>query len=159
MGSEKLHLFGDFVLDTARGTLLRAGQPVHLRPQSYKTLKYLAENRGRLISKDQLIEEVWEGRAVTDDSLVQCLRDVRHALDDVAGRYLRNERGRGYIFDLEEGAALANSPVWTEQVDLVRVVVEEQEQTGESEQSHCRQRELHSHPVPTHHRKLDSSLT
>jgi len=55
-------------------------------------------------------------------------------LDDVAGRYLRNERGRGYIFDLEEGAALANSPVWTEQVDLVRVVVEEQEQTGESEQ-------------------------
>ena len=61
-------------------------------------------------------------------------RCVRHALDDVAGRYLRNERGRGYIFDLEEGAALANSPVWTEQVDLVRVVVEEQEQTGESEQ-------------------------
>lgn len=99
MEEEKLHLFGEFVLDRARGTLLRAEQPVHLRPQAYKTLKYLVENRGRLISKDQLIEEVWEGRAVTDDSLVQCLSDVRHALGEGGNQYLRNERGRGYIFD------------------------------------------------------------
>jgi len=59
MEEEKLHRFGEFVLDTARGTLLRAGQPIHLRPQAYKTLKHLVENRGRLISKDQLIEKVW----------------------------------------------------------------------------------------------------
>ncbi|MEJ7577570.1 MAG: winged helix-turn-helix domain-containing protein [Pyrinomonadaceae bacterium] len=69
MGDETVHLFGDYVLDMARGCLLRAGRPVHLRPQAYRMLKYLADNRGRLVSKDQLIEEVWEGRAVTDDSL------------------------------------------------------------------------------------------
>jgi TolB-like protein/DNA-binding winged helix-turn-helix (wHTH) protein/tetratricopeptide (TPR) repeat protein len=128
MGSEKLHLFGEFVLDTTRGTLLRAGQPVHLRPQAYKTLKYLVENRGWLISKDQLIEEVWEGRAVTDDSLVQCLRDVRQALGEEGNRYLRNERGRGYIFDPEvaDPVALKDQTVWSEQVDLVRVVVEDE---------------------------------
>ncbi|MDQ2976305.1 MAG: winged helix-turn-helix domain-containing protein [Acidobacteriota bacterium] len=118
--NEKLHLFGEYVLDTARGCLLRGGQPVHLRPQAYKVLQFLIENRGRLISKDQLIEEVWEGRAVTDDSLVQCLRDVRQALGEGGAQYLRTERGRGYIFDPPNGA-------WSEQVDVVRVIVEEEE--------------------------------
>jgi len=133
MGEEKLHLFGDYVLDTARGSLLRAGQSVHLRPQAFKTLKYLVENRGRLISKDQLIEEVWEGRAVTDDSLVQCLRDVRHALGEGSNQYLRNERGRGYIFDAETDgrSMLEDNAAWTEQVDLLRVVVENGERLGE----------------------------
>ncbi|MFZ0063928.1 MAG: hypothetical protein WAL47_17985 [Pyrinomonadaceae bacterium] len=56
MTDQKLHLFGEFMLDPTRGTLLRAGQPVHLRPQAYKTLKYLVENRGRLISKE---DEKW----------------------------------------------------------------------------------------------------
>lgn len=126
MGSDKLHLFGEFVLDTARGCLLRRGSPVHLRPQAYRLLKFLTENRGRLVSKDQLINEVWEGRAVTDDSLVQCLRDVRQALGDGANRYLRNERGRGYIFD--EEVLEEPQPVWTQRVDIVRVVQEEEEE-------------------------------
>jgi TolB-like protein/DNA-binding winged helix-turn-helix (wHTH) protein/Tfp pilus assembly protein PilF len=129
MGDEKLHLFGEYVLDTARGCLLRAGHPVHLRPQAYKALKYLAENNGRLISKDHLIEEVWAGRAVSDDSLVQCLRDVRQALGDGDSQYLRTERGRGYIFDLgleERGSALALS-TRLEQLDVVRVVFEDEE--------------------------------
>ena len=82
MGDERLHLFEDYELDRLRGCLLRAGRPVHLRPQAYKALKYLAENAGRLVTKDQLIAEIWEGRAVTDDSLVQCLRDVRQALGE-----------------------------------------------------------------------------
>src|SRR5687768_18327202 len=101
MEQGKLKLFEDFELDAMRGCLLRGGRPVHLRPQAYRLLKFLTENRGRLISKDQLIEEVWEGRAVTDDSLVQCLRDVRQALGEAGNRYLRNERGHGYIFDDE----------------------------------------------------------
>src|SRR5687767_7728858 len=133
MGDEKLHLFGDYVLDTARGQLLRAGRPVHLRPQAYMALKYLAENRGRLITKDQLIGEVWEGRAVSDDSLVQCLRDVRRALGDGADQYLRTERGRGYIFDTVAGEdgkreeqEREGGSTWTEQVDLFRVVVDEE---------------------------------
>jgi TolB-like protein/DNA-binding winged helix-turn-helix (wHTH) protein/Tfp pilus assembly protein PilF len=124
MGDEKLQLFSDYVLDTARGCLLHAGRPVHLRPQAYRALKFLAENRGRLITKDQLIEEVWEGRAVTDDSLVQCLRDVRHALGDNTAQILRTERGRGYIFDPIDDS---QTTAWTEQVDVIRVVVEDDE--------------------------------
>src|SRR6266540_2308027 len=99
MSDEKIHLFDEFTLDLARGCLLRAGEPVHLRPQSYEVLKYLVGNKGRLVSNDRLIEEVWCGRVVTDDSLVQCLRDVRNALGRDSGQHIRNVRGRGYIFD------------------------------------------------------------
>lgn len=98
-------VLGEYTLDTVRGRLLRAGRPVHLRPQAYRALTYLVEHRGRLLSKAELIDKVWEGRAVTDDSIVQCLRDIRQALGDIEGRYLRTERGRGYIFDWD-----ANEP-------------------------------------------------
>ena len=98
-GDERIHLFAEFTLDLARGCLLSAGEPVHLRPQAYEVLKYLAENKGRLIGKDKLIEAVWRGRAVTDDALVQCLIEVRHALGAQGKVYVRNVRGRGYIFD------------------------------------------------------------
>jgi TolB-like protein/DNA-binding winged helix-turn-helix (wHTH) protein/Tfp pilus assembly protein PilF len=122
---DHLHLFGEFVLDTARGCLLRAGKPVHLRPQAYNALKFLAENRGRLISKNKLVEEVWEGRAVTDDSLVQCLRDVRQALGDDGATIVRNERGRGYIFDPDFDEIKRSGLSSAEQVDVVRITVEE----------------------------------
>jgi len=127
LNHEKLPLFGEYVLDLARGYLLRAGKPVHLRPQAYKALSYLSENRGRLITKDQLIEHVWEGRAVTDDSLVQCLRDVRHALGDNSGQILRTERGRGYIFDPAVDATQSPALSSAEQVDVVRITVEQDE--------------------------------
>jgi len=102
---EQVHLFGDFVLDTKRGCLLQAGQDVHLRPQAYAALAYLAASRGRLVTKGQLTTVVWGGRAVIDDSLVQCVGDIRRALEDKDGTRLRTVRGRGYL--LETSAAEA----------------------------------------------------
>ncbi len=130
MRVDQINLFQDFTLDLARGSLLRDGQPIHLRPQSYEVLKYLVENKGRLISKDQLIEEVWQGRAVTDGSLGKCIEEVREALGENARLYVRNVRGRGYIFDPEadEQPTSEKQRVWSEQVDVVRVVVEDEQQ-------------------------------
>jgi TolB-like protein/DNA-binding winged helix-turn-helix (wHTH) protein/Flp pilus assembly protein TadD len=129
VGDAKLHLFGDYALDPKRGCLLRGGEPVHLRPQSYEVLKYLVENPGRLISKDKLIEAVWRGRAVTDDSLVQCLRDVRHALGQHGAQFVRNVRGRGYIFDRPEGHEDVTPPtVRADQLDIISVLVEEEDE-------------------------------
>jgi TolB-like protein/DNA-binding winged helix-turn-helix (wHTH) protein len=135
MRAESIHLFSDFTLDLARGCLLRAGEPVHLRPQAYEVLKYLAENRGRLIGKDRLVETVWQGRAVTDDALVQCLMEVRQALGAEGKLYVRNVRGRGYIFDPDAGGGkkLEAGAIWTEQVELLRVVVEDEDETGHSD--------------------------
>ena len=129
MADDRLPLFGSYSLDTARGSLLRAGEPVHLRPQAYEALKYFAEHRGRLIGKDALIQHVWQGRAVGDDSLVQCLRDVRHALGDDAATIVRNVRGRGYIFD--PGPSPSMSSTVTETVDVIHLVVEENESEDE----------------------------
>src|SRR4029434_8400716 len=55
--------------------------------------------------------------------LVQCLRDVRHALGDNTAQILRTERGRGYIFDPIDDSHTA---AWTDQVDVIRVVVQEE---------------------------------
>src|SRR5438093_814889 len=101
MSNERINLFSDFTLDLARGCLVRNGEPIHLRPQTYEVLKYLVLNSGHLISKDRLIEEVWQGRAVTDGSLGKCIEEVREAFGADARRYVRNVRGRGYIFDPE----------------------------------------------------------
>jgi DNA-binding winged helix-turn-helix (wHTH) protein/tetratricopeptide (TPR) repeat protein len=104
-GADRITLFGRFELDRRQGCLLRAGAPVHLRPQAYEVLDYLAARQGRLITKDTLIAHLWHGRAVGDDSLVQCLRDVRLALGDEGAHVLRNVRGRGYIFDTSAAAS------------------------------------------------------
>lgn len=133
---QNVHVVGDFVLDPARGCLLHAGRPVHLRPQAYKALAYLVANRARLVSKDVLIAEIWEGRAVTDDSLVQCLRDVRLALGDGSAQYIRNTRGRGYLFD-PEGAPGARDTTPTEDV-----------QTAEPS---CRKASSRTHSLLTRH--------
>ena len=71
--------FNDFTLDLARGCLLRGIDEVKLRPKSFEVLKYLVSSAGRLVSKDELIAAVWPDTAVTDDSLVQCLIEVRRA--------------------------------------------------------------------------------
>ena len=69
------------------------------------------------MTKGQLTTEVWNGRAVTDDSLVQCIGDIRRALGDEKGHRLRTVRGRGYILELEgteTNAAVAPGAVATQ---------------------------------------------
>src|SRR6266850_1947702 len=125
--NDRIHLYKEVALDLARGCLVRAGEPVHLRPQSYEVLKYLVENKGRLISKDKIIEAVWQGRAVTDGSLGKCIEEVREALGPDARQYVRNVRGRGYIFDpgLHESSELR--VLQSEEIDVVSVVIEDDE--------------------------------
>lgn len=134
MSDNRVHLFENFVLDLTRGSLLCDDELVHLRPQTYEVLKYLVEHRGQLISKDKLIEDVWQGRAVTDGSLSKCIEELRVALGANAADYVRNVRGRGYIFEggvhepIEQQALSTRS----EQVDVVRVTIEEHEEPDQA---------------------------
>jgi Tol biopolymer transport system component/DNA-binding winged helix-turn-helix (wHTH) protein len=123
----RIELFSDITLDLARGCVTRSGQPIHLRPQTYEVLKYLVENQGHLISKDKLIEEVWKGRAVTDGSLGKCIEEVRDALGSESRKFIRNVRGRGYIFDTGADEQERATAIPAEQIDLVRVVVHDEE--------------------------------
>ena len=90
--------FGEFTLDVARGCVLKGGDEIKLRPKVYETLKYLVENPGRLISKQELMHAVWPDAFVTDDSLVQCTVELRRALDDGDQQLLKTVPRRGYLF-------------------------------------------------------------
>src|ERR1700674_1556471 len=91
--------FDAFTLDVSRGCLRRGADDVRLRPKSYDVLRYLVENPGRLVSKEELIRAVWRDAFVTDNSLVQCLIEIRRALRDGGQVIIRTVPRRGYIFD------------------------------------------------------------
>lgn len=90
--------FGDFTLELERGSLSRAGRDLKLRPKVFDALRYLVENRGRLVPKEELIQVLWPEAFVTDDSLVQCMVELRRALDDRSQEILKTVPRRGYIF-------------------------------------------------------------
>ena len=90
--------FGEFTLDLSRGSVLKGREEIKLRPKVYEALKYLIENRGRLIGKQELMQALWPNTCVTDDSLVQCTVELRRALDDRAQRLLKTVPRRGYVF-------------------------------------------------------------
>jgi DNA-binding winged helix-turn-helix (wHTH) protein/Tfp pilus assembly protein PilF len=91
--------FGEFVLNVDRGSLLKNGAEVHLRPKCFEVLTYFVRHQGVLISKKELLSAVWADVVVTEDSLAQCLIQIRKALGDRSKKMVRTVRGRGYLFD------------------------------------------------------------
>jgi DNA-binding winged helix-turn-helix (wHTH) protein/Tol biopolymer transport system component len=85
-------------LDLEGGFLLRGGEEVALRAKSFEVLTYLVERHGRLVTKADLIDSVWPDAAVTDNSLAQCLVEIRRALDDDAQQVVQTVARRGYRF-------------------------------------------------------------
>jgi DNA-binding winged helix-turn-helix (wHTH) protein len=91
--------FDRFMIDLERGSLKSGADEIWLRPKSFAVLRYLAEHAGRLISKAEMFAALWPGSAVTDDSLVQCIVEIRYALRDTAQSFVRTIPRRGYLFD------------------------------------------------------------
>jgi len=92
--------FDGFVVDLARGCMRRDGADVLLRPKTFEVLRFLVENNGRLLGKEEIISAVWKDAFVTDNSLVQCLIEIRRALGDDSQTIIRTIPRRGYIFDV-----------------------------------------------------------
>jgi len=93
--------FGNVVLDMSRGSLRDGdGAEVALRPKSLDLLLALARNPGRIMSHDELFDSVWPDVTVTEDSIAQCVREVRRVIGDPDGRVLRTIVKRGYCLDV-----------------------------------------------------------
>jgi class 3 adenylate cyclase/predicted ATPase len=109
---EKAYCFEGYTLDLRRGCLRMVDQEIALRPKSFEVLRYLVENAGRLVPKDELIKVVWPSVIVSDDSLTRCVSDVRLALGDGEQRIIRTVPRRGYLFvsPVSEPAIAAPSP-------------------------------------------------
>jgi TolB-like protein/DNA-binding winged helix-turn-helix (wHTH) protein/Flp pilus assembly protein TadD len=94
-----VYRFGPFVFDRERG-LLDDGARVPLEPQVSDLLGYLLENRGRIVTKDELHERIWNGRIVSEAALSTRVRAVRRALGDDRDqqKYIRTHPKRGFEF-------------------------------------------------------------
>jgi len=95
-----IYRFADCVLYTQLYTLHRAGQSTRLAPKVFEVLCYLIAHRDRVISKQELCDQVWEGLAISDATLESCLRIVRMSVGDSgqAQRIIQTQRGHGYRF-------------------------------------------------------------
>ena len=81
-------LFEDYALDTDLRELQRGAVVVSVTPQVFDLLDYLIHNRGRVVSKDDLINAIWSGRSVSDEALATRLNAARSAIGD-SGREQR----------------------------------------------------------------------
>lgn len=94
--------FAGFQIDPERAELRRTdGDVIKLRPKPFDMLVFLASTAGRVLTKRELIERFWPGVHVGEDSLFQCIREIRAALGDNQRLILRNISGRGYLFEAE----------------------------------------------------------
>ncbi len=108
-GPKAVYQFDRFVLDLGRGALLAGGEECALRPKSFALLKYFVENAGRLIGRDEIMQAVWPGVFVTEDSIAQCVMEIRRALGDEEQRLLRTLPRRGFLFATGRSAAEASA--------------------------------------------------
>lgn len=91
---------GEFTFLSKTNELLNAADNiVHLRSQSTDVLSYLIDCRGEVVAKSDLFEKVWAETFVTDDSLVQCISDIRRALNDRDHTIIQTLPKRGYKVD------------------------------------------------------------
>jgi len=99
-GHHKNFAFGAFRLETELQTLLRDSVEIHLAKRPFEVLVFLIENRGRVVTRDELLAKFWEGHSVYDDALRKCVGVIRKALDDTerSPRFIETRRGSGYHF-------------------------------------------------------------
>ena len=92
--------FGDCVLDTDSYQLLRDGDPVHLEPGAFEVLAHLIAQRDRIVSKNELLDEIWGDRFVSESALTTRIKQARQAVGDdgAAQQMIKTTHGRGYRF-------------------------------------------------------------
>src|SRR5580658_2378139 len=114
-GGDRLrYRFDNYTLDIGRGELRRGTVAIRTARQVFDLLEYLIRNRERLVSKDDLIAAVWNGRAISDSALTTRLNAVRHAIGDSGNqqRLIKTLPRKGFRFVAvvteEDGSASAS---------------------------------------------------
>jgi DNA-binding winged helix-turn-helix (wHTH) protein len=108
-------VFGDYVLDPVGRELRHGAALVELEPQVFDILLHLIRNRDRVVSKDDLLGTVWQGRIVSDSTISSRIAAVRRAVGDSAGQqqFIRTVARRGirFVGDVREtGGPQAAAP-------------------------------------------------
>jgi TolB-like protein len=95
-----IYRFAQYELDAARVELRAGGVAVAVEPQVFALLRLLIENRGRVVTKDEIVEKVWSGRFVSDSAISSRVKSARPAIGDVgrAQALIRTVHGIGFAF-------------------------------------------------------------
>src|SRR4051794_5759381 len=98
--AEVQFVFGDCVLDADRRELTRASEVVSVGPKVFDLLVHLVRNRERVVSKDDLLQAVWDGRIVSESTLTSHINAVRKAIGDNGEeqRLIRTLARKGFRF-------------------------------------------------------------
>src|SRR3954469_20712965 len=114
--------FEGFEIDTARFELRHEGEPQHVEPQVFDVLRYLVEQRERVVPKEELLDKVWGDRFVSESALTSRVKAARQAVGDNgrAQRVISTAHGRGYRFvaPVVTRGADAPTPSDTERRDI-----------------------------------------
>jgi TolB-like protein/Tfp pilus assembly protein PilF len=94
------YLFEDYVLDPERRELTRGSEAIAVGPQVFDLLLYLMQNREHVVSKDELLDEVWNGRIVSESTLTSHINAARRAIGDSGQeqRLIRTVARKGFRF-------------------------------------------------------------
>jgi two-component system, OmpR family, response regulator len=108
---------GDLVLDETRWTVHRAGRQVDLSHTEFRLLAYLMRNQGQVLSRAQLLENVWGWSQSGQSQIVETyVSYLRRKLDTLGPRLIHTKRGVGYL--LRPAEASASAPHRDESVRL-----------------------------------------
>ena len=93
-----IFVFDKFELDIGKFELRNCGHVVPVEPKVFAILQFLIENQDRLIPKNELVQRVWDGRAVSEWTISGGIKSARIAIGDIekAKRYIRTIHGRGF---------------------------------------------------------------
>jgi TolB-like protein len=100
LSAEMQFVFGDYLLDLDRRELSRGADAIAIGPQVFDLLVYLVRNRERVVSKDDLLDAVWDGRIVSESTLTSHINAVRKAVGDNGEeqRLIRTVARKGFRF-------------------------------------------------------------
>ena len=89
----------DFILNTSNSTIEKDGKTIELTKNEYKILKYLVQNRGKIVSREDIMECLWESESFIDDNtLTVNITRLRNKLEELKLKeLLETKRGQGYI--------------------------------------------------------------
>lgn len=92
--------FSDWTLDLDNYLLFKGEYQVQIRPKTFKLLEFLVCNSQRLVSREEIMAKVWQGRCVCDDSLTTSIKELRKILGDTRQdkHYILTRHGLGYQF-------------------------------------------------------------
>ncbi len=108
-----IYTFARFELDLATVELRAGGRAVSVEPQVFALLALLVENSDRVVSKDEIIEKVWDGRVVSDAAVASRVKSARQALGDdgTSQQFIKTSHGHGYRFVAQTRASRSAAAV------------------------------------------------